>query len=538
MSKRYLAALVVILVVAVAPVAAAHNTVIGSPNIELTAAQDHFRSGESATLKLSVSNDGNIRKGGPGQFEKRVKTARNAKFKIKQGAIDADIQVKSGTVLAGDVPEGSLPEKLKFKIEIGKEVDPGRYRIPVKVSYDYSAAALYDNPDSPEYVDRSSSEIKYVSIVVDNKPDFEILNSSSRPVLSGGTGLLNLTLKNTGNQKASDIRMKFNTENQAVSFGSGKNPQSSTSKFVESLEPGSKTRMNVRFTASADAPTGSYPIDAVANYRKPNGVEQKSMPLYLGVEVSSRNRFSVEDISSSLEVGSEGNISGTIRNEGSTTAKNLDLSLDIESLNFNSLNKHSSVGKLRAGETGNFSFRIEVGSEAESGDREFLVNTRYRDPEGKIRHGNSLDLPVHVAGEKNSFVLNASNDSVEQGSTTRMEVEVKNNRKETLRNIQVRVFTDDPLDTSSDKAGFIPKLKSGGSSRIEFDVSASTDSTPGNNSVKLDFRYETPRNETKVTDSYLLPVKITESDESQPGYGAGAAVLAIVSVILLYRKRS
>src|SRR6056297_2381691 len=138
---RATVALVAALVVAASGVPAValaqdEGTVVGRPNIELSATDNQFGAGEQALLNVFVSNNGDLDRGGPSQFEQRVTTARNLRLEIDESRMDEDlarnVEVNTGTVFAGTVPEGASGP-FGFNLEISDSIAPGTYEIPVEV---------------------------------------------------------------------------------------------------------------------------------------------------------------------------------------------------------------------------------------------------------------------------------------------------------------------------------------------------------------------------------------------------------------------
>ncbi|MDY7082798.1 MAG: hypothetical protein SXQ77_10425, partial [Halobacteria archaeon] len=134
--------------------------------------------------------------------------------------------------------------------------------------------------------------------------------------------------------------------------------------------------------------------------------------------------------------------------------------------------------------------------------------------------------PVQIEPEIKTFGANVVNSTISAGSSKTLELEITNNLNETLRNIEARLFTDSPIGTSDDEA-YIPKLEPGESETISLGISASGSATPKMYSASIDFRYDDARNKTKVTDSYLIPVQVTESS------GGGLPIVPIVIVLVL-----
>ncbi|MDY6780044.1 MAG: hypothetical protein SV760_05785, partial [Halobacteria archaeon] len=134
--------------------ALADKMVVGGPEIKVSLTDSHFSSNERVTLRVMLSNNGDIRFGGPAQYEARVKTARNLRLKMRDtGKID----VKTEEVLVGSLPEGTAGP-FGFTAELG-DLKPGKYRIPIEMEYEYTRTVEY-GVGQPQYYDFSTEVTK------------------------------------------------------------------------------------------------------------------------------------------------------------------------------------------------------------------------------------------------------------------------------------------------------------------------------------------------------------------------------------------
>ncbi|MDY7082799.1 MAG: CARDB domain-containing protein, partial [Halobacteria archaeon] len=359
--------------------------VTGEPDIEISASNNHFTTGERVNLQVSVANSGEIDRGGPAQYEARVKTARNAEFRIIESRLPDGIDVKTGTVLVGSIPEGGLPQPIGFTLEIGNNVKPGRYRIPVEVEYDFTRSVEYGVNINPRYRDFSSDETKYVTVVIERRPRFDIVSKSVGSIYSGETGQVKFTIKNTGPRTASDARVKLESTNPSVFFGSSQNPQTTTTQFVSDIEPGQTKTIAVEVGASQEVTAGTYPINVVVEYENTNGIQEISNKIQTGVEVSQGRQFDLTDIQANLHVGNDGVLRGKIVNQGDTAVSNAVVEFGSQKSNIYPVETEYAVGDLEPGEKKRFNFRIEVSDQAEAGSRLLSFVTQYRNFNGDVR---------------------------------------------------------------------------------------------------------------------------------------------------------
>ncbi|WP_435178359.1 COG1361 S-layer family protein [Halorussus sp. AFM4] len=222
-----LAAAALLAAATVAPAAPAlareEGTVVGRPDLELSATDNRFGAGEQTTLEVFVSNSGDLDRGGPAEYQQRVTTARNVRLEIDQSRMDErlarKVEVETGTVFAGTVPEG-VAGPFAFNLEIADSLSPGTYEIPVEVTYDYTNYVEYGPGRAPEYGDASRSTTKYVTVVVEDQPRFEIRAQNLTSVTAGDTTTYRLNLTNTGTRPAVNAQVTLSAATPSLATAS------------------------------------------------------------------------------------------------------------------------------------------------------------------------------------------------------------------------------------------------------------------------------------------------------------------------------
>ncbi|RDZ48792.1 hypothetical protein C5B91_21645, partial [Haloferax sp. Atlit-10N] len=152
--------------------------------------------------------------------------AQSVEMEILEEQIDAPIDVKTGTVTAGSIPDSGTA-RFDFNIELGN-AEPGTYEIPVEVQYKYVRMVTYGSVDGPEYTWRTVTREKSVTVEVEDRPQFEVVSEGNNAVFAGDTGQLSFALENTGTRTATSSSVQLTTQSPTIFFGTMQNPQSST----------------------------------------------------------------------------------------------------------------------------------------------------------------------------------------------------------------------------------------------------------------------------------------------------------------------
>ncbi|MDY6775133.1 MAG: COG1361 S-layer family protein [Halobacteria archaeon] len=516
----FLAILITVAAVASVGTATAADSVIGSPEIDLTASDHRFLPGEERQLRIDVLNDGNIEQGGPAQHEQRVKTARGMTMEVRSG--NAPIEVKTGKIAVGTVPAGTKGP-YSVTVTVPENATPGTYRLPVDIEYRYTRSVEYGDVISPDYNDFSREETKYVEIRVIDRARFEVVESSS-DVLVGDTGTMTLDIKNVGTQPARNAEVSVTSNDAKLSFSGS----STASSEVGFWEAGETKTVKYRVGVNEDAIPRRYSVTTRVSFDDTDGISRVSDDLSAGLLPSPEQEFEVVNHESDLRVGEEGRVSGEVVYSVNSTVSNAVVTLQSSSPNINPTETEYAVGDLGAGESKSFNFTVEVNDEAEAGSRQLSYVVRYRNQNGDIRRSDPVDVRVDVGEERDEFLVEPINATVEAGGTSSVEMRVTNNQDETVTDINAKIFTNDPLSSGDDEA-FISSLKPGESSNITFGLSAGGGALPKTYPISIDFSYD-ETGDQKLSDTYSIPVDVTQPDESG---GLPLVPIAVVVVVVL-----
>lgn len=358
--------LVAALVVAagVAPaLAQQEGTVVGRPNLDLSATDNRVGAGERVTLDVFVSNDGDIDRGGPAEYEQRVTTARNVRLEIDEDRMNRTlrrgIEVRTGEVFAGSVPEGASGP-YGFSLDVSESLSPGTYEIPVEMTYDYTNFVRYGPNAQPEYGDGTRTQTGFVTVVVEDSPEFSVAAENLTPVTAGDATTYRLNVTNTGTQPATDVRVGLSAANSSLFFGGADAPQQRTSVFFERMEPGESRTFGVTVGAAETTAPGTYLADAVVSYEDPSGVSGRSAGLSFGVAVGSEQTFALRSVDADLAVGDAGNVTGRVVNTGESNVTDAVVLFGGGNGTLSPRETEYAVGDLAPGESADFSFGVDA----------------------------------------------------------------------------------------------------------------------------------------------------------------------------------
>jgi hypothetical protein len=542
MKRITILAVVGLLLVAPVVPAFASNVVSGNPVLGVSVADETFQSNEEARLTVVASNDGNIEDGGPSRFEDQVQTARSVRMQVDDDQVDAPIDVKTGTVTAGSIGPGGTAE-FSFDVDIGN-AEPGRYTVPVEITYRHARAVLYDEtgngPANVEYTWLEKERTVDLTIRIEERAEFDVISEGSNELLAGDTGSLAFTIENTGTQTARSATVRLETRASGLYFGSPDAPSTTTGVFVRSLDPGETRRVSVQVGADADLSPGEYPVDAVVSYRNQNDIGKRSDSLTAGVVVQPERSFAMEDVTTeNFRVDeSEATLSGRVVNTGPAPARNVVVRMRGAGP-VTPTNGESAVGTLDPGESAPVTFTVAVAGDAEPGTNSFTFDVEYENADGDVQTAsNPIRKRATIDESRDRFEVEDVSTAVTPGGTARLTVDVRYVGDDPVSATNARLFTSDPLSTSDDGA-FLGRLEPGETATASFRISATSDAIPKRYNAAVQVRYDEADGDTRFTDEMPIGVRVNEADGGPPILPVGGGAILLVAIVggLWYRRQ-
>ena len=499
--------------------------IAGEPRLDVDAPDSTLTPGQTSQLELQISNDGRVSLGSP-ESRDAVTAARNVRVEVEG---DGPIEVETSRQAIGTVTENE-PRSVPIAVTVPENADPGEYELDVELRYRYTSRM---EPAAGVMNERTRTVTRSVDVEIDDSARFEITNTSTAAQI-GDRGSMSATIENVGSQTASDVRLTLESTSPMFALGSG----SAESTRAGTLEPGENATVSYDIAIDGDASVREFALDGTVQFTDPDGVRGVDEGLSAGVEPAAKQRFSFDNVESTLRVGEDGEIVGTVLNEGPSTANSVVVQFADESPNVIPIESSVSVGTLDSGESGEFRLPIELTREAEPVPRNFDMIVAYRNEENERRAFEEIDLAVELGERRDEFLLDIENRELDAGDSTLIDVAVTNNLDETVTDVEAKLFTDGPI-SSDDDEGYVESLESGETTTITFRVSAAADATPRTYPLQMDFRYDDASGTSKVSDTYRTSLVVTESEEEGlPWLLVVAAVLVLlIGAALYWRQR-
>ncbi len=446
-----------------------------------------------------------------------VATAREVEVTVDEAG---PVEVTSGPRSIEPLVDGR-PAVVTVGVTVPADAEPGTYQLPVEVAYEYSTG------DGDTRADRTTAT---AAVEVESRARFRVESTEvAAPI--GDTGTVAVTVTNVGSAPARDAAVRLSSTSPDVTLGRS----GSASRYVGRWEPGESRTLEYDVAVAGDAEPRSYALQAQVNYENTDGVPAGSAPLRVGVTPDPEQTFAVENVESTLRVGAEGEIVAEIVNTGENTAENVVVNLQVELPTLTPLEPQYSVGTLEPGERETVRFDVDTSQSARAGPRQVTMGVAYRTADGERRAGDSQDVRVQVRPRRPTFDVEPVDAEFSAGGSGELVLEVTNNGSEPISDLSAKLFAGSPISTNDDEA-FAESLAPGESTRLTFGVGVGGGAIAKSYPVSVDFRYEDSDGETRLSDTYQVPVQVTESDGGGgplSGLPVSLPVLVVVVVVIV-----
>ncbi|WP_394348184.1 COG1361 S-layer family protein [Halorubrum sp. GN11_10-6_MGM] len=492
----------------------------GSPDLDVFAPNPNLVPGRTNQITLQIANDGNLRFGNAANSD-IVTTARNVRAEVEASG---PLSVESGETSIGSVTTGA-PGELPVSLNVPQGVEPGTYSLDLDLTYGYISSGE----------SRTVTVSRDVEVRVRDDARFQVVDIDSDAQI-GDSGTVEATIENVGAETAHNADVTFGTQSSSVTVSDG---QSDTVR-IEEIEPGETTSVAYEVGVASDLPVQQYTLAGSVQFEDPDGITRTDDGLSLGILPLAEQEFAFTNVESQLRVAEDGELVGTVRNDGPVPARSVVVQYAGNSQSVIPAERSTAVGTLDSGESANFTLPISISGEAESGLRSLDMAVQYRNGEDELRAFEDLVVDAEIAPERDRFDVAVENRTIQSDGARTVDVTVTNNLNETASDVEARLFADDPLDTGDTDTGYVQSLDSGETTTMTFELTTTGSATPGSTyPISLDFRYDDADGDSQLTDTYRVPIDVIESEGG--GLPLPVIIVALLVVgtgaLVVYRRR-
>jgi hypothetical protein len=424
-----------------------------------------------------VDTESNARVGTTGNVKV---TLRNVGTEIAKNA-EVSLTTKSSSVTFGESEsatrfvgdwETSQNKTVTYRVRTSPDADRQRFAFDARVNFNDKKGA------------RRVGDTLTLGIMPQAKQSFDV-ESTAGDLNVGTTSTMQVTLENEGPGVAHDATVKVESSSSDVRFGRS----GAATRYVGEWTPGTQKTISLATTISNSADTTRYALKATVSYADSEGDSERSTPVSFGITPDNDKRFEVSNVTSNLQAGKEGKISGTITNTGNETTKNTVLVFATNATTVTPLEHKRSVGDLSPGASASFTFPVEMSASVQAGGKQFAFRPQFETEAGKQRRGAKIVTRQVVGAGESPFAVELETDAVPKGKQSAIAVNVTNTGESTLENVAVKAFADDPI-TIDDSESFVDALAPGEAAQVKYSISTSKSAIEKDYPISFDVQYD------------------------------------------------
>ncbi|MEA3295493.1 MAG: hypothetical protein U9P81_11130 [Euryarchaeota archaeon] len=271
-------------------------TVYGNPEIVIsTVGNPEYNRDESSSILIKIMNQGKVLGFESNDKPEDANEIALSKIELQQeygvttalgviasvSPMDAPLDIKTPPQSAGTIISGQVSDPLQFDMEIWDNAKAGTYQLLVDLTYQYQEDVQIEGNATTNEIDsnilyKEVNETHIITIIVNKQADFEALSVESG-LLPDTSGILSITFKNTGEEKATRATARLRLSD----------PLSSTdfTAYLGDMEPEDIVGAKFDIDVDKDATPKVYSVTVEIEYEDMEGEIKVSDSIYVPVEV-------------------------------------------------------------------------------------------------------------------------------------------------------------------------------------------------------------------------------------------------------------
>ncbi|ESP89792.1 COG1361 S-layer family protein [Candidatus Halobonum tyrrellensis] len=291
-----------------------------------------------------------------------------------------------------------------------------------------------------------------------------------------------------------------------------------------SIPDGGVGAMGVTVSVDDDAEPGTYRLPVSVRYEHTDRIDEYSGvhddgpvrdTLYVSVRVEPEPRFRLVGAETDAPVGGSGNVTLTLRNVGSETARDAHVTVESRSsaVHVGSAGSESRfVGSWPVGGNRTVAVPATVDADARRQNHTLVTRVEYGDGATTSQsQSQSRSAPLItgvVPSPEQRFRVEAAADSLYVGERGRVTVTVVNTGPETARDAVVRLDAAEEAVVPLRSEYAVGTLEPGASARAEFPIRVTDRAEAGPHQFDVRFEYRTRGGETRASDPDPVRVRV------------------------------
>lgn len=399
---------------------------------------------------------------------------------------EGDVVARQSSAALGDLDDGE-EEELSLAVRVPRDAAAGERGLSFVVEY-------LNRDGDP----RTSRSLRGTVDVDEARDRFEVTDVDD-DVRAGGTGTVSLEVENVGEEDLTDATVVLNSPDEDLVLDSGGN----ASRFVGDWDAGDEETVSVEATAANGTAGQRFPVEVTVGYTDPDGDRRRSEPVTVGVTPDDEQAFAVEDVTSTLAVGEEGRVNGTVVNEGPRDVSDAVLRLTDADGNLDPRETEAFFGDLEEGDEGEFSLPVSVLDTAQPGERRLTAVVEYVDDDDDRRTSDPISLVADVESASDRFVVESVTSDLQADDTGSVVLELTNRGNGTLSDATVSLASESDQLRVGDGVNdtrFVGEWPPGGTRTVRYRVEAANGTGNQTFAFRATVAYEDGEGQSRVSD--------------------------------------
>jgi len=470
--------------------------------------------GDDTAVTILIENEGKLTdfplNENTSQLLQLITTAKDLRIEIEDTG-----PIKVETVnpqLVGDLPSGRIA-KATFRVKVDEDAKFGEYSIPIKLRYNKVMYTITSSGAMVSY--KEEWDVEHLKVEVVRKDyDFSVVSVDST-LKTGSEGIVNVVIKNTGNNKIYDAVLIINTTPPLI-------PNiKATSTYLGDIDVDKTAKASFKVYVMDEALNQTYPARLILKLKTSAG-----MPILLsqsiGLKVINSDFFIVTGVNSLITstktipgqqasimpmtsmlwqmrqipqiqqqnvqpiiIPSRGFVLVSIKNIGG------DVSNAVAILSFNNpliqVENTPYIGYFKKSEGRDALFYVK--SKAPAGKYRACLMLKYRNERGDEEVSKRKYIEVEIKSTPPLKVERIETKNLGVGLKGDVYISIKNYLNDTITDAKFTIVTPDPSITPLSSVSFIDELKPNESKEIKFRLSVSDEAISGLYELYLIERY-------------------------------------------------
>lgn len=391
-----------------------------------------------------------------------------------------------------------------------------------------------------KYIDSSPS----LTALVSGSNEFSPGQDATITIILQNTGLNTFKFANDGTIARDDLPNTAKLVTVRLAPVTGLLAVKTDPQSLGDIAGGGTAVFSVKAKIADTAASGDYTVPLAVQYRylesSPQEASDNMQFIYKDVNTTLPLKITVKphvritvlsSTTEALNVGTEGYLHLSIRNDGSDNGKKATVKLTRSGTSpVIPVSGEVFIGDFSSGGTVNCTYKASVSDNAGAQTYPVDVSVTYEDNEGKVVTSDTVTIGVPVGG-KTVFSVTSAPAQITAGQAATIEVVYRNDGSDTAYAAQARVSAVPPF-TGNDATAYLGDILPGQTATARYALTAAASAEPKGYALDSEIRYRDTLGNSQTADTVRVNVTVVPRTES-PLSPANPIILCLLAAVII-----